>query len=120
MRAILIDPFTRKVKEIQTKAIVDDLYKILQVELITVANLGDGHAMILDDEGFLQPKEKQAYFALKGADQPFAGRGLILADEGGENRDATLPLSVVERKVVWLDNDQVDPDVWNHWTFTTF
>lgn len=120
MRAILIDPFTRTVKDIQTDAGLDDLYKILQVELITVVPLGARHAMILDDEGLLQPKEKQAYFALKGGDQPFAGRGLILADEMGESRDATLPLSVVEGKVVWLDNDQVDPDQWNHWTITTF
>ena len=51
MRAIMIDPFTRKVSEIDTDASLDDLYRLLDVDLITVVQLGAKHAMILDDEG---------------------------------------------------------------------
>ena len=116
MRAILIDPFTRKVSEIDTDASLDDLYALLDVDLITVIRVGAGHAMILDDEGLLKDKSVQAYFMLVGMDQPLAGKALILADEYGENRPATLPLSMVEEKVRWLDNDKVEPDDWTGWT----
>jgi hypothetical protein len=95
MRAILIDPFTRTVSDIDTAAGLDDLYEILQVDLITVMQVGASHAMILDDEGLLKDSSEQEYFQLKGMDQPLAGRGLILADEYGENRPATLSLNSV-------------------------
>jgi len=120
MRAILIDPFTRTVSDIDTDAGLDDLYRILDVELITVLRVGAGHAMILDDEGLMKNKIEQGYFQLEGMDQPLAGRGLILADEYGENRPATLTLEQVEERVVWLDNEDVDPEAWLCWTITAF
>jgi len=120
MRAILINPFTRTVSDIDTAAGLDDLYEILRVDLITVIRVGASHALILDDEGLLKDKSEQEYFQLKGMDQPLAGRGLILADEYGENRPATLTLKEVEDKVVWLDRENVDPAEWLGWTITTF
>lgn len=120
MRAILIDPFTRTVSDIDTAAGLDDLYDILQVDLITVMQVGASHAMILDDEGLLKDSSEQEYFQLKGMDQPLAGRGLILADEYGENRPATLTLKEVADKVVWLRNKDVDPEEWLGWTITAF
>ena len=120
MRAILIDPFTRTVSEIETDAGLDDLYDILQVEIITVMQVGASHAMILDDEGLLKGKIEQEYFRLKGMDQPLAGRALILADEYGESRPATLTISEVEDKVEWLDKEDVDPEAWLGWSIVTF
>lgn len=117
MRAILIDPFKHEVSHVDTDAGLDDLYRILQVDLITVFPVGAGHAMILDDEGLLRPKETQEYFALKGAEQPFAGRALILADVMGESRDATLPLRAVQDKVVFLNKEDIDPESWAQWEF---
>jgi hypothetical protein len=120
MRAILIDPFTRTVSDIDTAASLDDLYEILQVDLITVMRVGASHAMILDDEGLLKDRFEQEYFQLEGMDQPLAGRALILADEYGENRPATLTLKEVADKVVWLRNEDVDPEAWLGWTITAF
>lgn len=120
MRAILVDPFTRNVSDVETDAGLDDLYDLLQVDTITVLPVGGGHAMILDDEGLLKDKSVQEYFTLKGMDQPLAGRGLILADEYGESRPATLALDEVRRAVQWLDKSDVDPDAWTGWTVTFF
>lgn len=120
MRAILIDPFTRTVSDIETDASLDDLYAVLQVDLITVMRVGAEHAMILDDEGLLKSKEVQSYFGMKGLDQPLAGRAMILGDSYGENRAATLTLDEVKDKVVWLDNEKVEPDDWTGWTITTW
>lgn len=120
MRAILIDPFTRTVSDIETDASLDDLYSVLQVDLITVIRVGAGHAMILDDEGLLKDKSVQAYFGMKGLDQPLAGRAMILGDNYGENRAATLTLDEVKDKVIWLDNEKVEPDDWTSWTITAW
>lgn len=120
MRAILIDPFTRTVSDVDTSASLLDMYDLLQVDIITVMRVGAGHAMILDDEGLLKDKASQAYFMLRGLDQPLAGRGLILGDKYGENREATLGLDEVRDKVVWLNNDEVEPDEWTGWTITTW
>lgn len=120
MRAILIDPFTRTVSDIDTAAGLDDLYEILQVDLITVMQVGASHALILDDEGLMKSKISQEYFQLTGMNQPLAGRGLILADEYGESRPATLTLKEVEDKVVWLDKEKVDPEAWLGWTIVAF
>lgn len=120
MRAILIDPFKREVSDVETDAGLDDMYHILNVDLITVVRVGPGHAMIMDDEGLLKAKSEQAYFTMRGATQPFAGRAMILGDKYGENRAATLTLDEVRDKVVWLDNDKVDPDEWTGWTITTW
>ena len=118
MRAILIDPFTRTVSDVDTDASLDEMYSILGVDLITVMRVGAGHAMILDDEGLLKDKASQAYFTLLGMGQPLAGKGLILGDNYGENRAATLTLDEVKEKVMWLEQDEVDPDQWNGWTIT--
>lgn len=120
MRAILIDPFTRTVSDVDTGAGLDDLYDILKVELITVVNLGKGHALILDDEGLMKPKEEQEYFHLRGAQQPFAGRGLVLGDNYGESRDATLPTEDIAKLVTFLDKEKVEPEEWLGWTITTW
>lgn len=120
MRAILIDPFKREVTDIDTDASLDSMYDILHVDLITVMRVGAGHAMILDDEGLLKDKSAQEYFTMKGATQPFAGRAMILGDSYGESRAATLTLDEVKDKVVWLDNDAVEPDEWTGWTITTW
>lgn len=120
MRAILIDPFTRTVTDVDTSASLLDMYDLLKVDLITVMQVGAGHAMILDDEGLLKDKDTQAYFTLKGLAQPLAGRAMILGDEYGENRAATLTLDEVADKVVWLSNDRVNPDEWTGWTITTW
>lgn len=112
MRAILIDPFTRTVSDIDTDAGLDDLYNILQCDMITVIPVSPGHAMILDDEGLLKDRDTQAYFELRGVPQPFAGRALIVADEEGENRAATFELGLIRSSVNFLDSSKVDPDSW--------
>lgn len=120
MRGILIDPFTRTVSYVETSAGLLDMYDLLQVDCITVLRVDQGNAMILDDEGLLKSKDIQAYFTLGKGNQPFAGRGLILGDKYGESKDVTIPIEAVESSIVWLDNDDVDPDAWTGWKITVF
>ena len=120
MRAILIDPFTRKITEVDTDASLDDVYNILDIDTVTVVSWDKDHALFLDDEGLLKDREVQCYFHVKGADQPFAGRGLIIADEYGENRDATLTLKQVRDKVTFLDSAGVTPEAYLNWSIVAY
>ena len=120
MRAILIDPFKRDISEIDIDPSLDNLYATLGVDLITVARWDKEHALILDDEGLLKDRESMEYFWIKGSGQPYAGRGLILGDDYGDNRAATLELSAVHEVVSFLDKTLINPEEWTGWTITTF
>lgn len=119
MRAILINPFKREVTEVNTDTSLDDIYNLIRCDTITVVPWDEDHALFLDDEGLLKAKEDQAYWRMLGVDQPFAGRGLIIGDEYGENRDATLSALSVLTGIEFLDPEDVDPDSWTGWTIST-
>lgn len=111
MRGILIDPFKRTVEEIETDGSLTEIYNLLEVQVITTVVMGYNDTLYLDDEGLFVPKEEQAYFRIKGNTQPFAGRGLILGtDYEGENDDAMTPLPDIREAVLWIDNDEVEPE----------
>lgn len=120
MRGILIDPFTRSIKEVETTASLDQVYALLGVDLITVVTWDMDHALFLDDEGLLKSNEEQSYFHVDGANQPFAGRGLIIGDNYGDNRSATLTVEEVRSRVTFLDSAAVEPTEYLGWTVTAF
>lgn len=121
MRAILIDPFLKTIEEVQTNGKLDDIYRLMQVELITTVTLSDTDALFLDDEGLFVPKESQEYFHWSGSLQPFAGRGLILgADEEGESADAEIDLDTVRQRVSFLDKTNLDPEQYTDWVVHSF
>ena len=98
-RAILIDPFTETITEVNmvdTK--LQTIYNLIGCDLITITSLANGIDMILDDEGLLKNSENQAYFKFGINSQPFAGKALIIAtnDEGDF---ASLPEKVSVEKI---------------------
>lgn len=110
MRTILIDPFTRTVTEHDTDTSLDKLYELLDCECITVVAIGAKHALILDDEGLLKPKDKQEYFWWHGSASPFAGKALIVGDEEGEDRDATCHVEEVADTVIFISKENINPE----------
>lgn len=120
MRGILIDPFTRSITEVETEASLDDVYTLLDIDTVTVVSWDRQHALFLDDEGLLKSNEVQCYFLVKGADQPFAGRGLILGDAYGDNRAATLTIDQVKDVVTFLDSASVTPEAYLGWSISVF
>jgi len=99
MRAILIDPFTQTIEEVDYSGDYKDIYGLIQCELFsTVYCLED--TLFVDDEG-LYVKD-QRYFKVAGYPQPLAGRGLLLGtNEEGDSVDATAKLSVLEKVIEW-------------------
>lgn len=83
MKAILIDPETKTVKEIDIADNVHAMRAILKCDLLDSFRLtNERDYMYIDDEGLINANY---FFALTGIPLPFAGRGLIMgADSTGE------------------------------------
>jgi hypothetical protein len=84
---VLIDPTSRSIKLVQVseKVSLKELYKLLECDLIEMANPNSTFVdwrdtLIVDEEGLL--KEGQEFFKIGG--QAYAGKGLILSttDDG--------------------------------------
>ena len=102
MRAILIDPYTRTVTEIDHDGTLDGLYKTLQCDTVDAVQVGPRDTLWLDDEGFLQAG--RPVYRLGDSPTPLAGRGLILGvGKDGNERATTIPLTAVARTVKWTD-----------------
>lgn len=108
VKAILIDPFTQEVKEVEHDA--DDyrnIHRLLSTESnkvhsFDVVRIDDTNAIFLDDNGLYV--ENQAYVLWDGYHQPLAGKCLILGcDEEGETIGTTLTESEVSAKVRMTD-----------------
>lgn len=110
IKAILIDPFACEVKHVEiTRGELSDYYKALShptmpVDLVTAVypgTLKGRDALFVDDEGLL--KEPERLFALAGAHQPFAGKGLIVgADADGESVSAETSIDLVRLSTMYL------------------
>lgn len=110
MRAILIDPFKQSIEEVDTAASLDDIYALLDIDTLTVVKYDPANALFLDDEGLLKGKNTQEYWHLQGCIQPFAGRGLLIGDNYGDNRATTLDVAEVRENVTFIDKTDLNPD----------
>jgi hypothetical protein len=88
MRALLIDPIARTVKHVETSGTMFDkgglpgLLTLLECKEVTAVDLPlPSEVLYLDYEGLLKPNY---YFQIFAANQPFAGRGLILGLDKGK------------------------------------
>lgn len=103
MRGILIDPYERAVREVETKGALDDMYGLLGVQCVCHVSLTRGEFLWLDDNGFLKENIPVFYLGPKSK-QPLAGRGLILgASDDGNNCSTKIPLALVSMAVRWSD-----------------
>lgn len=116
IRAILIDPFEEKVRELNLNNDLQTIYETIGCELITITGMTRKDCqldLILDDEGLLKNPETQRYFKYKLFSQPFAGRALITCSDRGGNC-ASVPAHVsaaeIEQDIIWYKPQQKELD----------
>ena len=100
MRAIVIDPFTRTIEEVEVDRGIQAIYDHIGASCFICASMSlTGPTMYVDDEGLL--KAGQEFFAYRRLyPQPLAGKCLILdTDDEGESIDCSLPLDQVREEV---------------------
>lgn len=113
MRGILIDPFEKTITEVEVSKGIDAIYAAIKAEIFTIVMLNPKDTLFIDDEGLFVPKQEQEYWNWHGANQPYAGRGLILAtDEWGESIGTTMDSEKVRIMVDFLDKEDIDPEAY--------
>jgi len=102
MRAILIDPFTQTIEEVDYSGDYKDIYGLIQCDLFTTVYLPNtsDDTLFVDDEGLYV--ENQKFFKISGFHQPLAGCGLLLGtDKEGESTDCMSTVEEVKAIVTW-------------------
>jgi hypothetical protein len=109
MKAILIDPFTREVRQVETDGHYTSIYPLLGITSpfdIIILNAAQD-TLYVDDEGWLKPHVEQDYFWWQGYNQLLAGRGLILGTTpDGEAASTTFNVETVRQLVRWQDHSR--------------
>ncbi len=108
MTGILIDPFLKKVTNVNVSPIqtLQDMYKHIGCSMVEVVSFGDTNDLWVDEEGLLKPTGEQRFF--KVFDLPFghhgviAGRALLLkCDNEGGTISTSLTIEEVMPRISW-------------------
>ena len=104
MRAILINPNTRTVEEVDCSGTLADIYRLTGTDTLTMLGVDRAHHMYLDDEGLMRAAPK--FFMFGSYPQPLAGCAVILSHDGeGGEASATVSLSAIRGAVTWTRPD---------------
>jgi hypothetical protein len=103
--AILIDPWTRTVKQVlcTEREPLYDMYKFIDCDAVdrVVWPGGSKNDIWVDDNGLLY-EPVPATFNVRGYPQPLAGRGLVLGfTNSGRSVSTTLTIEQVTRAIQW-------------------
>lgn len=115
MKAYLIDPFEKKISEVEYDGNYKSIYTLIStqsnpVDIFTCVELNEHQdTVFVDDEGLLNNTETQHYFKLNG--HLLAGKGLVLGtnDEG----DSVTPFVSFEKfqtqnKIEFLGHQKIN------------
>ena len=100
MRAILIDPFTKTVTEVENGGSLQDIYAAIGCDTIDAVGLDRTHHIYVDDNG-LTYNEPLPVFVWQGYHQPIAGRAIMFCNDEGNDVAATMPLGVAVAHVTF-------------------
>jgi hypothetical protein len=107
MKAILIDPETRTVTEIELASAYPGGNRAIGADLVTIGgSFGNGSddTVFVDDEGLLNGKMEYMFHIPGVTYNPLAGKGFIVGcDDEGASISATVTAADVESKIHWFD-----------------
>jgi len=116
MKAYLIDPQEREIRQVDYDGDYKSIYRLLDIELFTVVELNEQRDVVyVDDEGLL--KDPVYFFTVEGYGQPLAGKGLVLGTDGeGETVEPTLSLETLTQMVGWKRLTVTGFESWEGWS----
>lgn len=98
MNAYLINPFERKIMQVEHNGDYKEIYKLIEASTFDIARLPSGDGIYIDDDGLF--KEDQQFFLHKGYGQPLAGMGLVLgSDEEGNSTSPSITMAALAHQV---------------------
>tara|TARA_S200002703_G_C3718392_1_gene220682 strand:- start:138 stop:482 length:345 start_codon:yes stop_codon:yes gene_type:complete len=104
MKAILIDPVTNTVSEVESGDF-RKIQKLLDCKTFTAVYGEGSDVLYVDDEGLLVHKN-QAFRLTGFHPHPLMGRGLVVGTdfETGEDREPTMTVDEVRDNVTWFSS----------------
>lgn len=116
MRFLMIDPFTRKIREHQTpKALDRDFFRAeIGCQWVQRVKLTDHVEMWLDEACLLDASGKQQFFTFHGYGAIHGGRAIVCgASKMGDSISvpASFTAAMLERHVQWLGERQQERPV---------
>lgn len=101
MKAFFIDPFNRKVTEIDYNGDYREISKMLACDIFTCATFNKKQdTFYVDDEGLF--KANRMFFEHHGYPSPLCGFGLVLGTTpSGDSCEPTVTLEELERDLKW-------------------
>lgn len=113
MRAFLIDTPNKQVIEVDYNGNWRTIKDHIRAERFTVVYLDITmmpDVVFVDDEGLINGNP-HGWFKINTYDQPLRGYGLVLGtDADGESVEPVMSLSDLQKRVTFLDEDDVGPD----------
>lgn len=102
MRAILINPENRSIKEIQIEGGLDSMYKAMDCEVVEAPISFDNEDVLYcDEEGLFKPQK--GGITMKDWCMPILGKMLIVGtDEEGCDVDAVSRIRDVRKSIIWV------------------
>jgi hypothetical protein len=105
-KGILIDVEKKEFREVEFS--YEDMCGLIECEVFTSIRISQDTHIFVDDNGLLTGRTKG--FLLPGATQPIMGNGLVSSCDGaGETVDVSIPVSLVEANITFVDFD--DPSL---------
>ena len=108
MKALLIDPYERTIKEVKHAGDLKSLYELLDCSMVEAPiDYPNGDTLYCDEEGWVYPREFLAGFMFPDWDYPILGKALIVgSDEDG--RDVGCLSDVDDFKnIIWKNHNEM-------------
>ena len=98
MRAILIDPFTREITEVEHNDDFRQIYEFIGADAFDAATLEDRQVIYVDDEGLF--RDDQKFWSIER--RVLAGKGLVLGvNAAGESIAAVGSIEEWRERIRW-------------------
>ena len=109
MKAILIDPILKEVKEVDYSGDYKDIYKLIECRVFDVVHIPVGSdGIYIDDEGLFTPINKQHWFTYRynahemHQNIPLVNKGLVIGcNDDGDSIDCDSTVDSIKASVRW-------------------
>lgn len=108
MHAVLVDPATQTISNVDYTGDLEHMYKLLNVDIVEVVDMGEAGDLWVDEEGLFKVTADAMFIVSDLLHQSIAGRGLILGvNEDGETIAAPHDADYYKNKFQFFTAAQV-------------
>lgn len=112
MKAYLIDPFAREIRQVEYGGNYQSIYGFIEASPFNLVRFNrEGDGVYVDDEGLFKPNRffQISTYVANGMPYPLAGKGLVLGHNmAGDSQEPTVSIHGLRALVNFPDRDVVE------------